>query len=224
MRDVSIIIPAHNEAETIGKTVTALTGLPHVKEILVVDDGSLDKTAALASRAGAEVIVHQKNLGKGAALTRGVAAARGDYICFLDADLGETAAEAVKLYVPVRERQADISIARFPRPKTRGGFGIATNLARYGLYLYTKTFFFSPLSGQRAMTMQAAEALAPYADGFGVEVGLTIDAHRRGFKLLEVPVNMSHRETGRNWKGFYHRGKQCCHVARVLLQKAWRKA
>ncbi len=220
MGDVSIIIPAFNEAAVIADTVTAVRRLPHVQEILVVDDGSEDGTARVAGEAGARVIVQEKNFGKGAALTRGLSASQGDYLCFLDADLGDSAARAASLYLPVREGKVDIAVAGFPPAKTKGGFGLVTRLARYGLYFFTGITFQSPLSGQRAMSRRTAEALAPFAAGFGVEVALTIDAHREGFRILEIPVQMSHRETGRDWQGFCHRGRQCYHVARVFCRKA----
>ncbi|WP_366922431.1 glycosyltransferase family 2 protein [Metallumcola ferriviriculae] len=218
--DVSVIIPAYNEAAVITATLNSLNSLPHIKEIVVVDDGSNDGTAEKAKAAGAQVIVQPFNKGKGAALTRGLQESLGEYICFLDADLGESAACAAKLYQPIKVGNADIAIAAFPPAKSKGGFGVVTNLARFGLRSFTGKEFQSPLSGQRAMSRGAAERLAPFADGFGVEVSFTIDAYRAGFRVIEIPVEMFHRETGRDWRGFYHRGRQCCHVARVFLEKA----
>jgi len=222
LNDVTILIPAYNEAAFIQQTVKALGGLPHIREILVVDDGSNDNTAALAKQAGAQIISQPVNQGKGSALNRGLKAAKGAYVCFVDADLGGSAAETVKLYSPVRDKKADLVIASFPKPRIKGGFGVATKIAKLGLYIYTGTKFLSPLSGQRAMAMETALELAPFANGFGVEVGLTIDASRKGYRLLEVPVDMHHREGKRNLSGFRHRGRQCYHVARVLCHKVRR--
>jgi len=222
LNDVTILVPAYNEAAYIQQTVKALGGLPYIREILVVDDGSNDNTAALAKQAGALVIKQQINQGKGSALNKGLKAAKGAVVCFVDADLGGSAAEAIKLYLPIRDKKADLVIGSFPKPRIKGGFGIATKVAKLGLYIFTGTKFLSPLSGQRAMGMETALELAPFANGFGVEVGLTIDASRKGYQLLEVPVDMHHRESKRDLSGFRHRGRQCYHVARVLCHKVRR--
>ena len=70
-----------------------------------------------------------------------------------------------------------------------------------------------PLSGQRAMTYQVLQDILPFHSGFGIEIGMTIRALRRGYRVMEVPVQMSHAETGRNLKGFLHRGRQFVDVA-----------
>ena len=73
-----------------------------------------------------------------------------------------------------------------------------------------------PLSGQRCLTRAAFDAARPLAPGFGVETGLTIDLVRKGLKVLEVPVPMRHRVTGRDLGAQLHRGVQYVHVARAL--------
>ena len=86
---VSIIIPAYNEADRIGDTVAAVLRFAGVREVVVVDDGSPDGTAQVATDAGASsVLVNEKNLGKGRSLMRGVEASSGGVLLFLDADLG----------------------------------------------------------------------------------------------------------------------------------------
>ncbi|RYD02512.1 hypothetical protein N752_24600 [Desulforamulus aquiferis] len=66
------------------------------------------------------------------------------------------------------------------------------------------------------MTRSVLTRILPFASGYGVEVALTIRVAREGFIVLEVPTGMSHAETGRDLKGFMHRGKQFVHVAKVL--------
>src|SRR5690606_33540787 len=112
---VSVVIPAFNEAERLPTTLAALHGLPGLSEVIVVDDGSTDDTAEAARRAGARVIRLAQNRGKGAALQAGTAAARGDVLLLLDADVGETAGEARKLLEPVLRGEADLVIGAFPR-------------------------------------------------------------------------------------------------------------
>ena len=109
--DVAVIIPARNEAERIQATVTAAAGLPGVGVVVVVDDGSRDATAKAARRAGAVVARHARNRGKSAAMETGADAVRlldqreqrerPRHLLFLDADLGDTAAQAGPLIDPV---------------------------------------------------------------------------------------------------------------------------
>ncbi len=216
------VIPAYNEAEYIYNTVLNLKKIPAISEILVVDDASTDETAALAKKAGARVISLERNGGKGEALNTGIRHTSADIYLLLDGDLGESARDAEFLLKPVLEGRADMTVARFPPPKRKGGFGLVKGLARWGIRVYTGLTMHSPLSGQRAMTRQVLEKVFPFSAGYGVEVGMTIKAARAGFRVLEVPVQMTHAETGRDLKGFKHRGKQFWHIARTLLKAAIR--
>ncbi|MEW6695755.1 MAG: glycosyltransferase family 2 protein [Bacillota bacterium] len=213
---VSVVIPAHNEAARIADTVKGLLAIPEVSEIIVVDDASSDETAALARQAGATVVSLPNNMGKGGALNTGVARATGDIVALLDGDLGSSSKEARALILPVLQNTADMTIAQFPRAKKKGGFGLVKNLARAGIRRFAGLESSAPLSGQRVMTRQVLEQVVPFASGYGVEVALTIKVARSGFRVLEVPTQMSHAETGRDLRGFMHRGKQFVHVARVL--------
>jgi glycosyltransferase involved in cell wall biosynthesis len=215
---VSVLVPAYNEASRIKDTVQAVLSIPEVAEVVVVDDGSTDATAEVARASGARVIRLPRNKGKGEALNRGAALCTRDVVLLIDADLGVSAVEARRLLLPVLEGEADMTVARFPAARHKGGFGLVKGLARTGIRWYTGLVMESPLSGQRAMTREVLQHLLPFASGFGVEVGMTIKAARLGFRVQEVPVVMTHRETGRDLKGFLHRGKQFWHVARVLWQ------
>lgn len=214
---ISAIIPAFNEEQSIGRTIAALRQISGIDEIIVVDDGSSDRTAGAAAQAGAgQVIRLEKNRGKGHALAVGARQARGDILCFADADLGDTAGEFAKLLLPVLQAEADMTVARFPPPRRRAGMGLVKGLAGYGIYRLSGYRPNSPLSGQRVLRRCVWEAAAHAREGFGVEVGLTVGCLRAGFRLTEVPVRMSHRETGRDWHGLAHRGKQFLHVLRTL--------
>jgi glycosyltransferase involved in cell wall biosynthesis len=216
---VVVLIPAYNEADRISETVRAVQETGMANQVIVINDASTDDTAVLAKTAGAIVIDLPSNLGKGGALNSGFAAAQGEIIVVLDADLGKTAAEFEKLLAPVAEDRVDMSIGRFPPATRKGGFGLVTKLARKGIRFFTGLEVASPLSGQRAMRREVLEAVGPFESGFGVEVGLTIDVFRHGFRVKEVPVQMSHSETGRDLAGFLHRGQQFCDVLRVLLKR-----
>jgi len=216
---VSVLIPAWNEADRIGQTILAVRALPNIHEIIVIDDGSSDETYRVSMEAGARVIRHRTNHGKGAALYSGILAApSSDVVVFLDADMGETAVEIEKLIKPIVENRCDMTIGRLPRPM-RGGFGLVKGFARRGIRYLGGIDVEAPLSGQRACNRRALDAIGSLGHGYGVEVAMTIDAARGGMRLLEVEVVMKNREYGRDLRGFLHRGRQLMQIARVLLNR-----
>ncbi|HZK25426.1 MAG TPA: glycosyltransferase family 2 protein [Oscillospiraceae bacterium] len=215
---VSAIIPAYNEAQSIGTTILALQKIAEVEEILVIDDGSSDLTAVQALLAGASVRQLPHNLGKGGALQEGVRLAQGKILCFVDADLGESAKEFTYLLQPVLRDEADMTIAIFPPARRRGGLGLVKGLAIYGIRKLCGYHPLSPLCGQRVLRREVWDNLRTPLAGFGVEVGLTVECLRNGYRLQEIPVQMTHRETGRDLSGFRHRGKQFLHLLRTLQQ------
>lgn len=214
---VGVIIPAWNEAPRIAKTVAAAFTIPAVDQVLVVDDGSTDATSAVAQAAGADVLTLPVNGGKGRALRAGIEHCACEVLLLLDADLEDTAAQAGVLLPPVLRGEADMTIARFARSRP-AGFGLARGLARWGIRHMTGLEVESPLSGQRAARRELLRQVN-LADGWGIEVALTIDAVRQGYRVLEVPVEMRHRETGRDWQGFLHRGRQFVGILRALLHR-----
>lgn len=215
---VSVIIPAYNSADCVAKTVAAVKKLPQVSEVIVVDNGSHDKSAEVAENAGATVYRLEKNLGKGGGVRYGLTKAGGDILLFLDDDLEDAAAEAEKLILPVLHNITDMTIATFPPAKRKGGFGFVKGLARWGIKKCAGLVMQTPLSGQRAMKKEIMEKVT-IADGFGMETALTIDAARAGFRILEVETNMTHHETGRSPRDFAHRLKQFAAVAGVLVRR-----
>lgn len=218
-----MVIPAYNEERNLPATVAALRMLPEVDEIVVVDDGSADGTGSVAEELGCRVVRFARNQGKGAALTAGARAANGDILVFLDADLGASAAEARRLLSPVMAGEADMVIGCLPSARRPGGLGLVKTLAAAGVRWLAGMPATAALSGQRALRRAVLEAVGELSAGFGVEVGLTIDAARAGFRVLEVPVAMHHRETGRDVRGFLHRGRQLVHVCRALARRAMRR-
>lgn len=220
---VVVLIPAHDEADRIADTVLAARDVAGVDEVVVVDDGSSDDTASRAGSAGARVVRLARNIGKGAALDAGLASLDGrpDVLLLLDADLGASASEAAALLRPVADGSADMTIARFPRPAGKAGFGLVKGLARWGIARLGGGLRVSaPLSGQRALGAAAIRTAAPFAFGYGVEVALTVRAARAGLRVLEVETNMEHAATGRDAAGFAHRGRQFAHVAFALARLA----
>lgn len=225
MTGTAVIIPAKDEADRIGATVTAALALSGVDLVMVVDDGSTDQTGRVAKAAGARVVRHSRNRGKAAAMESGAEAVRllddetPRHLLFLDADLGETARAAEPLIKPVVAGEADMTVAVFVTRVKLGGHGFVVKLARQGVERATGWTPTQPLNGQRCLTRAAFEAARPLAHGFGVETALTIDLLRRGFRVREVEVEMAHRATGTDWRAQLHRARQFRDVARALLAR-----
>jgi glycosyltransferase involved in cell wall biosynthesis len=220
---VSAVIPAYNEGERIAATVRALAAaldatFPGDHEILVVDDGSRDDTAARAQEAGARVLSLQQNQGKGAALTAGFTDAGGGMLLMVDADLGETAGKALVLLELLQNGAADMTIATFKKTDG-GGFGLVKRLAAWGLRRHGAPALRAPLSGQRALTREAWERIGRLDAGFGLEMGLNLDAFRLGLRVVEVPTDLAHRVTGRDVAGFRHRARQFRDILICLLRR-----
>ncbi len=216
---ISAILPAFNEERNLPDTLKSLREISDIKEIIVVDDGSQDDTNRLARELADHVIALPGNCGKGEAMKQGYLAAKGEIVVFLDSDLGQTASLAHLLIQPVQQGVADMSIAIFPPAQKKSGFGLVKGLARTGIKKLTGFQPVSPLSGQRAMTREAADAVQHWNVRFGIEVGMTIDVLRAGLRVVETPISFSHRETGRDLAGFIHRGRQMVDVGRMLKKK-----
>jgi len=177
------------------------------------------------------VVGHRANLGKAAAMETGAVAVAGRdgagparHLLFLDADLADSAAGAEPLIAPVQAGEADMTIGTLPaqvRPdgSKAGGHGIVVRLARAGIERATGWAPEQPLSGQRCLTREAFDAAVPLAGGFGVETALSIDLGRKGFRIVEVPIDVRHRATGTDLRGQMHRGKQFLHVRRALAAR-----
>lgn len=219
MRAVAVV-PAYRSESTIGETVRSLIETGAVDEVIVVDDGSRDATAARAAAAGARVVRLPANAGKGGALQAGISAAgRADAVLFVDADTGATASAAAGLLEPIREGAADMVIGVLPPAGGRGGFGLVRRAAAALIAVSSGYRTLAPLSGQRAVRTQVLDACRPLARGFGVDSALTADAVRLGFRIVELPVRMGHADRGRSLAGFAHRGSQGWALVRAFAPR-----
>jgi glycosyltransferase involved in cell wall biosynthesis len=227
--DIAVIIPAHNESDRVGATVTGAASIPGADIVVVVDDGSADGTAEVAEAAGASVVRHARRRGKAAAMETGAEAVRliearqgrpgSRHLLFLDADLAQTAAGAAALVPPVRSGRADMTIAVFRDRVRRGGHGLVVALSGAGIERATGWRPAQPLNGQRCLTRAAFEAARPLAPRFGAETGLTIDLLRQGMRVTEVEVPLAHRATGSDWRSQLHRARQLADVAQALAAR-----
>jgi glycosyltransferase involved in cell wall biosynthesis len=216
---VLALVPARDEEDRVGETVRALRSIGVVDDVVVVDSGSRDGTVRAALAEGARVLVAPSPLGKGDALEGALwRLPPADTYVFADADLGASASELRPLIGEVAEDRADMAVAVLPEPPT-GGFGLVKRGAGWVIRWACGFDPREPLSGQRVLTAACLRACRPVSSGFGVEVGLTIDAVRMGFRVVELPVDLHHRFTRKDLAGFAHRGRQGLDAARAALPR-----
>lgn len=217
------VIPVYNEEIFIENTIENIKKINLIDEIIVVDDGSTDKTKEIVSKLDVTLIEIDKNRGKGYAISKAIDKSNFDYLVLIDGDLGKTSNEAIKLILPALNNEADVIIARFQKAKKKGGFGLVKKLANRGVYFYTGKNITSTLSGQRVYSRKAIESINYIPDRFGVEVAMTVAVLRNGFTIKEIDVGMTHRETERNLKGFIHRGRQFFNILITLIKLGIRR-
>jgi Glycosyl transferase family 2 len=196
---LTVLVAARDEEDRIRTTIAALRRDFPGAEVIIVDGASRDATAERAEEAGAAVI-RLARTGKGEALSAGERAAPPGALLLCDADLRGS-------LVSLTHDSADLAVAAFAR-RTGGGFGIAKRLAGELIRLRTGFRAREPLSGQRHLSEQARAACFPLAPGFGCEVRMTIDVLRSGLTVSEVELDLEHNATGRDVRGFAHRGRQ----------------
>jgi glycosyltransferase involved in cell wall biosynthesis len=223
--DPVVIVAAHNEADRIEATLNALGEAFPGAQIVVADDASSDGTAELALSRGAQVVSRGKPHGKGANVTAAIEAVldradEGDPPTFLlcDGDLGRSARELPGLVEAVAGGECDLAVGAF-RDRVGGGFGLARGFARWAIARRCGYRAEAPISGQRAMAAEVLAAVLPFAKGYGMETGMTIDAIRAGFRLCEIELDLEHRATGRSVRGFLHRARQLRDFGRAYASR-----
>lgn len=186
---VSVIIPAFNEEKTVGNVVKTVKKVDYVDEIIVVDDGSYDNTSRVAEEAGATVIQHVTNRGKGSAIKTGFKNSKGDIVVFLDADIENLTSDQIsKIIQPIINGEADITKTKFKREAGR-----VTELTAKPLlnFFFPELKFDQPLSGQFAIKRSFLNHIK-LEDDYGVDVGIILDADVRGLRIKEVDIGEIH--------------------------------
>jgi glycosyltransferase involved in cell wall biosynthesis len=204
----ALVIAAFNEETTVAEVVRVACS-SHLGVVYVIDDGSTDATANIASQAGATVIKLPKNLGKGGVLHHAAINLSEDVLILLDADLvGLTPAHIHTLAEPVLVGEVDMTRGLF------SGGRVQTTLAQY---------LAPQLSGQRAILREKLAAISELAESrYGVEIFITKHAKQADWRTRDVwlaGVSQVMKEEKRGfWRGFLIRLKMYADIARAYLR------
>jgi glycosyltransferase involved in cell wall biosynthesis len=212
------VVPAYNEAGSIVAVVAEIRAADPELEVVVVDDGSTDATAELAGSAGATVLRLPYNLGIGAAVQTGLQYANEndfDLAVQIDGDGQHDARELEQLLAPIVSGEADIAVgtrfagARFYRPSVARRLGIALFARLVSLIVRQRVT--DTTSGFRAMNRRGIRLFAADYPHDYPEVEATVLVFRHRLRMVEVPVAMRQRETGRSsitvFRSLYYMGK-----------------
>jgi len=218
-----VIVAARNEADRIAETIAALRRALPEAALWVADDASTDGTTEAAIAAGAQVVSRGRPHGKGDNVTAAAEAMLSAepaprLVLLCDGDLGASVAALEPLVEAVERGECDLAVAAFSR-RVGGGFGVALGFARWAIRRLCGLETSAPISGQRAMRVETLRATLPFARGYGMELGMTVDAVRAGYRLREYELDLSHRATGRSLAGFAHRARQLGDFTRVYLSR-----
>jgi glycosyltransferase involved in cell wall biosynthesis len=189
---VSFLIPAYNEAATIGEVLSRIAALGLDAQVIVVDDGSTDDTASIAERHGAQVL-RQTNRGKGAALRAAIPLVDGDIAVIQDADMEYDPAEVPALIEPIERGVADVVYgSRLAGGRPQRAYLFWHLVGNRLLSLVTCVLFNTTLSdmetGYKAFRAEVLRSLDLRQDDFAIEPEITGKICRRGLRIYELPI------------------------------------
>ncbi len=193
---VSVIIPAYNEAESIGAVVGAIRALYPDFEIIVIDDGSRDETSAAALAAGAKVYAHPYNIGNGAAVKSGIRVAEGEYLVMMDADGQHDPAEIGTLLADLPAYDMVVG-ARTLRGQASLGRAVGNRLYSWFASYVAKFPVQDLTSGFRAIKADLAKSfLYLLPNTYSYPTTITLGVLRSGRSLKYVPIEARPRKRG----------------------------
>ena len=195
---VSFLVPAYNEAATIEVVLDAVDALPLDRQIIVVDDGSTDDTAAIVESWGSGrnglVLLRQPNRGKGAAIRAAIPHADGDVIVIQDADMEYDPADVPSLIEPIVRGAADVVFgSRLSGGKPQRAYMFWHLVGNRMLTLLTNVLFNTTLSdmetGYKAFRADVLRSLRLTQDSFAIEPEITGEICRRNLRVYELPIS-----------------------------------
>lgn len=193
-RKISVVLPAKNEGQVIGRVVAAIRAQMPEAEILVVDDGSSDDTAAQAREGGARIVAHPYSMGNGAAIKTGARAAEGDVLVFMDADGQHDAADIPRLLARLDEGYDMVVGARDGGSQASLGRSLANRFySRLASYMTGRRIadLTSGLRAARALRFREFLYLLP--NGFSYPTTSTMAFFRAGYPVAYVPIKAARR-------------------------------
>ncbi len=191
---ISIVLPAKNEEQAVGQTITRLVELCPEAEIIVVNDGSSDQTAAVAEAAGAKIVTHPYSKGNGAAIKSGARAASGEFIVFMDADGQHDSADIPRLLEKLAEGNDMVVGARQKGSQASIGRGLANGLYNRLASWMTGHKVEDLTSGFRAVRVEKfREYLYLLPNGFSYPTTSTMAFFRAGHSVAYVPIHAAKR-------------------------------
>ena len=190
---VSFLIPAYNEAATIGEVLDRIAELDLDAQVIVVDDGSTDATAEIAEAKGAKVI-RQENRGKGAAIRAAIPRVEGDIAVIQDADMEYDPAEVPALIDPILRGAADVVFgSRLSGGRTQRAYMFWHLVGNRFLSLLTNVLYNTTLSdmetGYKAFRVDVLRSLDLREDDFGIEPEITGKVCKRKLRIYELPIS-----------------------------------
>ncbi len=192
---LSVIIPVFNEDATIGEIVRRVQAVPVEKELVVVDDGSTDGTAACLRELrspGVLVITHPRNRGKGAAVRTGLQHVTGEIVLIQDADLEYDPAEYPSLIEPIARGGTDVVYGSRIRGQTQRGY-LLYYLGGRLLSWFTNRLYGTKLTdvptGYKVFRTSVLKSVPLRTDGFAFCAEITARLVERGFRIVEVPIS-----------------------------------
>jgi glycosyltransferase involved in cell wall biosynthesis len=199
---LSVIIPIYNEKKTLQEIIDRVLATKLANEIILVDDFSTDGTrdllAALDGLHGIRVLLHAKNLGKGAAVRTGLVAARGDVILIQDADLEYDPRDYPTLLKPIQEGLADIVYgSRFmggPRRVTMFWHMLANKLLTFATNLLYDTILSDMETGYKVFRREVLDGITLRTKRFDFEPEFTAKVLKRHYRIFEVPITFNPRD------------------------------
>ena len=196
---VAVVIPCLNEEPTIGSVVRGFKGaLPHAA-VIVVDNDSTDRSIEEASRAGAQVMIERRR-GKGYVVQTALAKIEADAYLIVDGDDTYPPSKAAELVAPILRDEADMVVGSRMSPSSNSQFRLANRIGnefyRQVINLTFGTRLSDILSGYRCLSRRLVRGLPLFVTGFEVEAELTIKSLERGFRIVEVPIDLGLRPVG----------------------------